>query len=244
MYCFTIEIAHKRLRIESVDEFTKTLCSKFITAEDVDFSEKVFRASETEVRSLMTQAPACTPEYLESLCIYKKIAEWLPAQGRFVFHGASVAFDGGGYIFTAPSGTGKSTHIRLWRRYLGKAVGIVNGDKPVISVGGDIPLVCGTPWAGKENWKQNICVPIRALCFLQRAEENSLVRLLPKECLNLLFQQAYLPDTPEAAALTLEHLDQLLKKVPVYLLKCNMCEEAVQCSFEGLTGLDYNAYRK
>ena len=185
-----------------------------------------------------------SPDYAESLYIYKKIGEWLPEQGCFVFHGAAVTFENQGYIFAAPSGTGKSTHIKLWRKHLGDAVGIVNGDKPVISVRGEVPLVCGTPWAGKEDWKRNVCVPVKALCFLKRALENSVRRIAPADCLPSLFNQVYLPEKKEAVALTMEHLNTCLEKVPVFLLQCNMTEDAVRCSFEGLTGLSYNTFRK
>ena len=244
MYRFTIEIAHKTLGIESSYVYTKNLCGPFITADGDDNLTKIFRVTDEELESACAQVPDCTPDYLESVCLHKQIVEWLPIQGCFVFHGAAISFNKGGYIFSAPSGTGKSTHIRLWRKFLGEAVDIVNGDKPVISVQEGEPLVCGTPWAGKEDWKRNICVPVRALCFLDRSTENSVVKLSSRESLGRLFNQTYLSENEGTMKLTLEHVNRLLEKVPVYLLRCDMSEEAVRCSFEGLTGLSYDTYRK
>jgi hypothetical protein len=57
----------------------------------------------------------------------------------------------------------------------------------------------------------------------------------PSEFLPLLFNQLYLPSNPLAAALTLELADKLLKKVPIWLLQCDMSEDAVKCSFEMIT---------
>ena len=93
-----------------------------------------------------------TESEAEILCIYRAIAEKLPLYNRFVMHGAAISFEDKAYIFTAASGTGKSTHIRLWRKAFGNPVGIVNGDKPVIEIKDDgTSLVYGTPWAGKER---------------------------------------------------------------------------------------------
>ena len=68
-------------------------------------------------------------DYLESLAALRKIAEQMPQRNRFLMHGAVLSWRGKGYMFTAPSGTGKSTHLALWKKYLGDEVEIVNGDK-------------------------------------------------------------------------------------------------------------------
>ena len=73
-------------------------------------------------------------EYLETLAVYRKIAEKLPFFNCFLFHGSVVAVNGKGYLFTAKSGTGKSTHTRLWRELLGEAAFMINDDKPFLCV--------------------------------------------------------------------------------------------------------------
>jgi hypothetical protein len=154
-------------------------------------------------------------------------------------HGASISYDDKAYLFTAPSGTGKSTHIRLWKKYLGEKVKIVNGDKPFLSIENNTPIIYGTPWAGKERWHRNCSEHLAGICFIQRGFTNTICMLKPEESLSLLFKQVYMPDDAVAVGHTLELLDALIRNVPLYLLECDMSEDAVRCSFETLTGLPY-----
>ncbi|MBQ9545440.1 MAG: hypothetical protein IJV00_09980, partial [Clostridia bacterium] len=93
--------------------------------------ELVLSVGESELERVARDAPGNSPEYTEFIALYEPLARFMPSHGGFVFHGACVSFEKGGYLFTAPSGTGKTTHIRLWRNYLGGNVDIVNGDKPI-----------------------------------------------------------------------------------------------------------------
>ena len=172
--------------------------------------------------------------YLETLAVLRKIAEIFPSHERILMHGASISYEGKGYLFTAPSGTGKTTHIRLWREYLGNKIDIINGDKPFISLENE-PRIYGSPWAGKENWHKNHSFPLSGICFIERGTENRIRKMEPSEFLPLLFNQLYLPSDPLAVALTLELADKLLKKVPIWLLQCDISEDAVKCSFEMIT---------
>lgn len=195
-----------------------------------------------------------TPTYLETLAALRKISEALPSYRRLLIHGAAITLDDKAYLFTAPSGTGKSTHIRLWKEYLGARVDIVNGDKPFISLTNEsdtwlsdapnaekiAPRIHGTPWAGKENWQKNRNAPLNGICFLRRGLKNKIRRLEPAECLQLLFNQVYLPKDKLALQFTLELMDVLVRNVPLYLLECNISEDAVKCSFEGMTGMEYS----
>ena len=98
-------------------------------------------------------------------------------------HGAAIAFDGAAYLFTAPSGTGKTTHVRLWRQYLGSRVTVVNGDKPFLSLEPDGTVrVWGSPWAGKERWQSPISVPLCGVCLLERGTDR-ICRLPPEQAL-------------------------------------------------------------
>jgi hypothetical protein len=195
-------------------------------------------------------------EYLETLAALRKISEVLPFHKRLLVHGAAITCDDKAYLFAAQSGTGKSTHIRLWKEYLGSRVDIVNGDKPFISLETEgcknsentmnsdssariTAQVYGTPWAGKEGWEKNRSAELNGICFLQRGKENKIRKLEPSECLNYLFNQVYLPKYPLALNMTLELADLLTKNVPLYLLECDISEEAVKCSFEGMSGMEY-----
>ena len=182
-----------------------------------------------------------SPWLAEESALFRRIAEKAPLLGRFLMHGAAVSYGEKGYLFTALSGTGKSTHISLWKQYLGDQVDIINGDKPLIHVEKEKISICATPWAGKENWQRNCKYPLGGICLVQRGTENRIRRIQPARCLNLLLQQIYMPKDPGARTATFGLVDQVLGRVPVYLLECDISEEAVETSFPALTG---EAYRR
>lgn len=235
---FFVKLADKYIEINSVYPELKNFFKDYLVSETTpDF---IISLTEKEIleEQEMTSENQFSLTYLETLATLRKLAEIMPSYNRILMHGASISYKDHAYLFTAPSGTGKSTHIRLWKKFLGEDVKIVNGDKPFISLD-DKPLIYGSPWAGKENWHRNCSMPLSGICFVQRGTTNSICKLEASECLPLLFKQVYLPSDALAAGLTLELIDAMLKKVPLYLLTCDMSEEAVQCSFEALTGLPY-----
>lgn len=235
---FIVGLADKYIEINSVyDELRNFFKDYLVTDVTPDFSVSLSQEdilAEQEAASVNQFSPT----YLETLALLRKLAEILPSHSRILMHGASISYNEHAYLFTAPSGTGKSTHIRLWKKYLGDDVKIVNGDKPFISLEDD-PMIYGSPWAGKENWHRNCKMPLKGICFVQRGTTNSIRRIEASDCLSLLFKQVYLPADTLAAGLTLELVDMLIKKVPLYVLTCDMSEDAVRCSFEALTGLSY-----
>ena len=176
--------------------------------------------------------------YLEMFAVYRKIAEQMPFYDTFLAHGSAVAVDGAAYLFTAPSGTGKSTHTRLWRELLGERAVMVNDDKPLIRVTETETTVYGTPWNGKHHLSRNIAVPLRAVCLLERGEENSIKRITKSETLpQLLILQIYRPEHPEALARTLRLLDRM--DVAFYRLHCNMDISAAELSYRTMSGTTY-----
>lgn len=235
---FIVRLADKNIEVNSVYPELKDFFKNYLVSDVTpDFS---IALSEEDIRTeqALSTDNNFPPTYLETLATLRKLAEIWPSYNRILMHGASIEYHGQAYLFTAPSGTGKSTHIRLWKKYLGDDVKIVNGDKPFISLDGE-PLIYGAPWAGKENWHRNCSAPLAGICFVQRGTENSIRKMEASECLPLLFKQVYLPSDALAAGLTLELIDTLIKKVPLYLLTCDISEEAVCCSFEALTSLKY-----
>lgn len=223
-----------RYRFPEFREF----CSKYLLP---DNSSAVFEvcATDEQIAEEMKEGTQNERE-AEFLCIYRAIAENLPFYNRFVMHGAAISFEDKAYIFTAASGTGKSTHIKLWRKALGKNVGIVNGDKPVIEIRDDgTCLVFGTPWAGKERWERNVGFVLGGVCVLHRGAENSVERISAAEALVPIMHQVYLPRKAPSAQAQLELTDRFLKLAPFYSLHCDMSDDAVKCSFEALTGKNF-----
>lgn len=177
---------------------------------------------------------SCSEGYLESLAVYRKIAEKLPDHDGFVFHGSCVAVDGSAYLFTAKSGTGKSTHARLWREILGHRAVMVNDDKPIIRFLDGVPFVFGTPWDGKEHLSSNTSAPLKAVCILGRSPENRIREISGREALPMLIQQAYRPASPEALEKTLTLLEQLEKQAKLYRLDCNMDSNAAELAYHSM----------
>lgn len=184
--------------------------------------------------------PDIPPRYAELTALYRPIAETLPLFCGTVFHGAAISYGGKGYIFTAPSGTGKSTHIRLWHKHLGNSVDIINGDKPVITADADGIFVHGTPWAGKEMWHKNRSVPLGGICILHRGDSCKAEGINANEALPFILRQTYRPEDPDSLGKTMDVLDSVLRHIPVISLYCDMSEDAVRCSFEALCGKSFD----
>lgn len=174
--------------------------------------------------------------YIESLVIYRKLCEKLVEKDIILFHSAAITVDGRAYLFTAPSGTGKSTHIKLWRKRFGKAVGIINGDKPLISVTPTEIRAWGTPWDGKEHWSANKSAPIAGICQINRGAKNEIAPVSAADALGVLFTQTYHPATEQGMRKTVQLLAQIAQRVPLWKLHCNMTTEAAEVSYAAMRG--------
>lgn len=249
---FCIRIADLVVRVHPLHAQIAQLCRDYIVCDAgaeacVDFDVRVRQADINFERDMATEGTDWTDAYLETLAVQRAIANRLPEQHRLLAHGAVIEFGGRAYLFTAPSGTGKSTHIRLWRQYLGDAVRVINGDKPFVRIPEhceELPVVYGTPWAGKEGWQRNDSAPLAGIVLLSRSEPGASSIRPASAALNIdkVMRQVYFPPDAGAAVLTLDLLDAMLARVPVYDLACDMSEDAVRASFEGLTGLEYQNY--
>lgn len=170
----------------------------------------------------------------------------LPLRHRVIFHGVALKYRGKGYVLTAPSGTGKSTHAFLWQRYLGRAAHILSGDKPVISGGGECGAnvtVWGSPWGGKERLFENDSAPLAGVCLVTRGRTCGIERVQPVDFLETMMRQTFVPADDPAATRALEVIDAVLVNVPLWRLTCDISEDAVRTSFEAMTGLDYASCR-
>ncbi len=149
--------------------------------------------------------------------------------GGMVLHGSSIAFDGHGLIFSAPSGTGKSTHTGLWRETYGDRVTVINDDKPTIRFNEGRPTVYGTPWSGKTDLNTNTSAPLRAVVFLERGETDAIRRLSATEALLYMNRELSMPYHDEALGLTLlDTATRLVQSVPMFLLSCTPTVQAVE----------------
>lgn len=243
---FTIALAGKNIAITPIHPVLRKFCAEYLTEEKPDFSiavtqndiefERAKSAREDEVEGIpIREFPDA---YLESLAIYRKIAEKMLDCDTILFHGSAISVDGQGYLFTAKSGTGKSTHTRLWRELFGERAITVNDDKPLLKIEEDRVLVCGTPWDGKHRISTNIMVPLKGLCILTRAAENHIRRISPMEAMPMLLQQSHRSADPASVVKLLGLLDKMSKNTGLYCLGCNMDPEAAKVAYEGMNRKD------
>lgn len=179
---------------------------------------------------------ASRDEFLEIPLTYRKLCTALLSHGAFFLHAAVIEKDGVAFAFSAPSGTGKSTHVKLWREKYGDSVTVINGDKPIVRKKDGRFHAYGTPWCGKEGWNKNSSAPIGAICFLERGEENRIERLSPSEALRLLFSQLLIPKEPDKVATLLSLTDSLLSEVPAFRLHCTISTDAAMLAYTTMKG--------
>ncbi len=227
---FSISLADLTVKIKSKYVFTKKLCNEYLT-DNHNVPDIYAESNDDDIIKEKTAVPTADTGVCESLCIYRAVAEQLPEFDRFVFHGAAIEYENNALLFTAPSGTGKTTHIYLWKKHLGDKVDIINGDKPIISVK-DCVTVYGTPWCGKEGLNRNVSAPLKAICVLKQSKVNCIKPLDNKSAINHLMRQVYLPKGEIASSKTLELLGKLIEKTPIYMLECDISEQAFKTAFE------------
>lgn len=201
------------------------------TQADIDF-EREKSAREDEIEGIPTRH--FSDSYLEELAVYRKIAEQMICYETILFHGSVIAVDGIGYLFTAKSGTGKSTHTRLWREYLGYKAVMVNDDKPLLKITDSGVIAYGTPYNGKHRLGTNISVPLKAICILSRAADNHIEPITREQAYTMLLQQVYRPADSVLMMKTLNLIDRLADIVKLYRLGCNMDISAAKVAFEGM----------
>ncbi len=205
-----------------------------VTAEDI-VQEKIKNIRESQIEGIpVVDYP---DSYLETLDVYRKIVTKMLDFDTFLMHGAVVAVGDKAWLFTAPSGTGKTTHINLWLNNIPGSY-VVNGDKPLIHIG-DECTVYGTPWAGKEGMNQNIGVKLCGIVVLNRGTENHIEKVPMTQILPVLIQQSYRPKARVELEKTLSLLSRMGKMIPMYQLYCNMDPEAAFVAYNALSGEDH-----
>lgn len=146
----------------------------------------------------------------------------------FQLHASAVSLDGKGYLFTAPSGMGKSTHAEKWVRLFGASY--INDDKPAVRRMNDGWTVWGTPWSGKHDLSEPEGFALGGIACINRGEENGIYRLSPEDALPYIMSQCLHVLTAEQMDRQLTLLDQLLQQVPVWHLTCRNDDDAARLS--------------
>ena len=212
------------------------LCQEYLTEEQPKLFLSVSRKELETERSM--QDDIFSDGYLETVCMYRKLALEALAYQVFVFHASVIEVDGEGYAFLAPSGTGKTTQTRLWLEHFGNRARVINGDKPLIRMVKKEDSVefhaYGTPWRGKEGMGCNACVPLKAFFFVERALQPECIPASQEKSVDSIFRQLLLPEDINQMEQLLEMVDCLVETVPGYILRCNMKEESVKAAYDAV----------
>ncbi len=186
---------------------------------------------------------ALRPDAEDDLCEYvasgRVFYRSLLAFDGMLLHACAIAVDGKAYLFSADSGTGKSTHAGLWRQLLGdERVRILNDDKPALRREDGIWYVYGTPWSGKHPLNLNLRCPLAGICFLERSDANQIQPYTKNDIVFRFVKQSYWSKKASIQEKTLGLIGSLLETTPVWQLSCNMEPEAAVLAYKAMTGND------
>lgn len=144
-----------------------------------------------------------------------------------VLHSSAISYNGNGIAFSAHSGVGKSTHTGMWQKMFPGKVDIINDDTPAIMIENGQAYMYGTPFCGTSGINLNTSVPLKGIIFLERAQQSSIHEISMADAIRRFFAQVKRPVAADLMEDTLSMIGEVLIKVPVYLLKCDISEDAV-----------------
>lgn len=231
------KIADVNFLINTMYPTTEKICGKYLIDENED-CDCAFCMTEDDL-TVEESDGNFSKQYLEYIAVCRKIADVIPLHNAFLLHSACFDVDGMGIAFAAQSGTGKTTHMLLWQKLLGDRLKIVNGDKPIVRYFDDepnTPYAYGTPWNGKERLGCNMRTPLKHICFIERAEQNSCEKMDKNDAVNLIFNQVYMPKDPAAAANTILLINRLISDCRLWKIKCNMDISAAETAYRTIFG--------
>ena len=198
------------------------------------------QAVDIEIRSdaqwLQADQPHLTLDDAEYIStggdFYRKLMEF----DGMLLHASAVVVDGKAYLFSANSGTGKSTHTSLWLKQFGDRAFLLNDDKPALRLEEGVWYAYGTPWSGKYDISANCRCPVAGIAFVNRAEENRIEPFFGQEAIHAILEQTLRPGSMKMRIQLLELMDKLMRGIPVWKLYCNMDPSAAWVSYEAMSG--------
>ena len=239
---FLLKIAGHTAAVTSLFESTPQYFRAYLTQDAPEFSVTVTREDLAfEQSDLLAEAHrdgfkprVFTDPFLERAAIQRAFAEFLFDRDILLLHGSAVAVAGNGYLFTAHSGTGKSTHTRYWMQLFGDRAVMVNDDKPFVTLTRMGAVLHGSPWSGKHGLDANVSVPLRGICLLERGGENTIAPIQPGEILPMVRKQCYCPLDPRKEAAFLALTKQLSQTVPLWRMVCTKDPAAARTAYAAM----------
>lgn len=243
MDAFTMEIAGLVIRVQPLFQSTREYCRPYLSEKEPDFYVCV-KPDDLVQEQMLLEREAIEEglkirkfkdPFLERSTIQRRVADYLIGQNTLMLHGSTVSVDGRAYLFTAPCGTGKSTHTRLWRELFGDRTIMVNDDKPFLRITPGCVYAYGSPWSGKHGLASNICVPLAGICLLHRGSENTIRRTDANSMLDMLYHQAHAPEDASLVKEVYSLVDTLSEMVPLWEMHCNKELDAAKVAYQAMS---------
>lgn len=230
----THKIAEVTVNLEAKEKTLNTQRKAYRT-DRIENADITIDISDEFLKERQSENPYLTLDECEyiwtGLQFYYKLLEF----NGFMLHSSAVAMGGEAYLFSAKSGTGKSTHTELWQKYFGEdKVLIVNDDKPAVRLVENKFYIYGTPWSGKTDKNLNIKVPLKAIIFIERSEKSWIKKIESKDAIKLILDQTIRPREIEKVDELLNLINELLKIIPIYKMGCDISKEAVEVAYNKL----------
>ena len=238
MDAFVMEVAGLVTHVQPMFFSTREYCRPYLTDRQAEFfievtGEDLIRqqaALDQEADREGLRRRKFTEPFLERTVIQEKIAEKLLEADTLLLHGSTVAVDGQAYLFTAPCGTGKSTHTRLWRELFGDRAVMVNDDKVFLQLRQEGVWAYGSPWTGKHGIGNNISATLKGICFLRRGTENRIQEAEPQKWLPELIHQCFLPEERYSSLVY-----RLAQRIPLWEMTCTKDPQAAAIAYEAMS---------
>ncbi len=228
-----VKLADLIIEIKARYKYTYDMCRDYLCDDYKKINFTVF-ATQEQLEAEKIKTPDFPPEILENTCIYRNLCTQILKYNAVFIHSAAISVDNHAYLFSANSGTGKTTHMNLWLKCFGERAFVINGDKPILRISKNNIFVYGTPWCGKEGENKNVSVPLSGICILERSNINRIEKIDTKNALLFLLSQTIHPSVPAYKALMFDNLGQVLERIPVYKLGCNMDSEACCVAYNAM----------
>ena len=181
---------------------------------------KVAPVNEESVVYVASAAAERIAEFAISNAVMLLYAFFSAPYDTMMVHASVIAHGGQGYMFLGKSGTGKSTHSRLWLNHI-EDTELLNDDNPIVRVHGTEAIVYGTPWSGKTPCYKNMQVPLKAVVRLSQAPYNKITRLAPLQSFASLIPACSCKRwDSEAMGMLHKAVEKAISIVPCYHLEC------------------------
>lgn len=232
-----IQLAGINISVACLFQETYTYLSEFKTKNKGKYEVGISELRFIQERTILEQKIPWKKFYdyeIEINALYHELSLLLLREDVIVIHGVLLRMKNVGILFTAPSGIGKSTQAALWVEHFPNDVVIINGDKPLLKITEEGVVAFGSPWKGKEKIGNKECVPLKKICYVRRAKENS-IKLVEwnGDSLSWLLTQSQLYESQNS---TIERVRLFKKAIPfvsLYELKCNISDMAVITAYDG-----------